>query len=282
MSRHLAAYFAIVGTLAFASGGAASAGQVNIPQINIPRPQVNIPHINISRPQISVPTPHSSISKVITTPKVVPLSVQSINKFSKAHCLLCSGQQPIDGAFPPPQGLGPIHDVVGATTPGNDAASSSGRSLANPVSSTSGANPRVETASFRCRSKAAYPIARDDALGRPVPRLTKAAGSGVRPLDLYVCRSSQSAAVACCLFRFYIIITVSTSHLYTEKIISSLYSDGVASMRTKCSHMVEALQAQARFCDELACACLDQMHAEDFRRKADKYRAAAVLISSDE
>jgi len=160
MSRHLAAYFAIVGTLAFASGGAASAGQVNIPQINIPRPQiniprpqVNIPQINISRPQISVPTPHSSISKVITTPKVVPLSVQSINKFSKAHCLLCSGQQPIDGAFPPPQGLGPIHDVVGATTPGNDAASSSGRSLANPVSSTGGANPRVETASFRCRSK---------------------------------------------------------------------------------------------------------------------------------
>jgi hypothetical protein len=46
--------------------------------------------------------------------------------------------------------------------------------------------------------------------------------------------------------------------------------------------MVEALQAQARFCDELACACLDQTHAEDFRRKADKYRAAAVLISSNE
>ena len=46
--------------------------------------------------------------------------------------------------------------------------------------------------------------------------------------------------------------------------------------------MVEALRAQARFCDELACACIDQMHAEDFRRKADKYRAAAVLISSDE
>ena len=47
-------------------------------------------------------------------------------------------------------------------------------------------------------------------------------------------------------------------------------------------HMVEALRAQARFCDELACACLDQTHAEDFRRKADKYRAAAVLISSNE
>ena len=47
-------------------------------------------------------------------------------------------------------------------------------------------------------------------------------------------------------------------------------------------HVAEALQAQARFCDELACACLDQTHAEDFRRKADKYRAAAVLISSNE
>jgi hypothetical protein len=51
-------------------------------------------------------------------------------------------------------------------------------------------------------------------------------------------------------------------------------------MRSK--NMVEALQAQARFCDELACACLDQTHAEDLRRKADKYRAAAVLMSSNE
>jgi hypothetical protein len=47
-------------------------------------------------------------------------------------------------------------------------------------------------------------------------------------------------------------------------------------------HMVEALQVQARFCDELACACLDQTHAEDFRRKADRYRVAAVLLSSNE
>jgi hypothetical protein len=44
-------------------------------------------------------------------------------------------------------------------------------------------------------------------------------------------------------------------------------------------HMVEALRAQARFCDELACSCLDQTHAEDFRRKAGKYRAAAVMCS---
>ena len=44
-------------------------------------------------------------------------------------------------------------------------------------------------------------------------------------------------------------------------------------------HMVEALQAQARFCDELACACLDQTHAEDFKRKADRYRVAARSLS---
>ena len=72
MSRHLAAYFAIVGTLAFASGGAADAGQVNIPHINIPRPQVNIPHINISRPQISVPTPRLSSPNLSTHNFSVP------------------------------------------------------------------------------------------------------------------------------------------------------------------------------------------------------------------
>jgi hypothetical protein len=57
MSRHFAAYFAIVGTLAFAPGGAANAGPFNIPHFNILRPQ---PHFNILRPQISMPTPHLS------------------------------------------------------------------------------------------------------------------------------------------------------------------------------------------------------------------------------
>jgi hypothetical protein len=56
MSRHLAAYFAIVGTLAFASGGAASAGPINIPQINIPRPQISVPtpHLSSPRPRLEV------------------------------------------------------------------------------------------------------------------------------------------------------------------------------------------------------------------------------------
>ena len=57
MSRHFAAYFAIVGTLAFAPGGAANAGPPNRPLFNMLRPQ---PHFNILRPQISMPTPHLS------------------------------------------------------------------------------------------------------------------------------------------------------------------------------------------------------------------------------
>jgi hypothetical protein len=60
MSRHFAAYFAIVGTLAFAPGGAANAGQFNIPHFNMLRPQ---PHFNMLRPQISMLTPHLSNSQ---------------------------------------------------------------------------------------------------------------------------------------------------------------------------------------------------------------------------
>jgi hypothetical protein len=48
MSRHFAAYFAIVGTLAFAPGGAANAGPFNMPHFNLLRPQ---PHFNMPRPQ---------------------------------------------------------------------------------------------------------------------------------------------------------------------------------------------------------------------------------------
>jgi len=168
MSRHLAAYFAIVGTLAFASGGAASAGPVNIPQINIPRPQVNIPRINIPRQQISVPTPHPSISKVITIARPPRMSVQSINKnglvgkvdvqiggafpYSPSRRIVPTlipgiGDVPVDGAFP----YSPR--IVPSVTPGNGTVSTSGSTLANPVSSTAGAYPTVETASFRCRSK---------------------------------------------------------------------------------------------------------------------------------
>ena len=57
MSRHFAAYFAIVGTLAFAPSGAANAGPFNMPHFNMLRPQ---PHFNMPQPHISMPTPHLS------------------------------------------------------------------------------------------------------------------------------------------------------------------------------------------------------------------------------
>jgi hypothetical protein len=169
MSRHFAACFAIVGTLAFASGGAASAAQVNIPHINIPRPQVNIPHINIPRPQISVPTPHPSISKVITTARPPRMSVQSVNKiglvgkvdvhvggaflYSPSRRIVPTfipgiGDVPVDGAFT----YSPSPRIVPTVTPGNGTVTISGSTLANPVSSTGGAYPTVETSSLRCRS----------------------------------------------------------------------------------------------------------------------------------
>ena len=167
MSRRLAAYFAIVGTLAFASGGAASAGPVNIPRINIPRPQVNIPRINIPRPQISVPTPHPSISKVITIARPPRTSVQSINKnglvgkvgvqtggalpYSPSRRIFPTfipgiGDVPTDGAFT----YSPSPRIVPTVTPGNGTVSTSGSTLANPVSSTGGDS---FTPSFRCRAK---------------------------------------------------------------------------------------------------------------------------------
>src|SRR6516165_4051309 len=66
MSRHFVAYFAIVGTLAFAPSGAANAGPFNMPHFNMLRPQPHFnmlrpqPHFNIMRPQVRMPTPHLS------------------------------------------------------------------------------------------------------------------------------------------------------------------------------------------------------------------------------
>jgi hypothetical protein len=72
MSRHFAAYFAIVGTLAFAPGGAVNAGQLNIPHINIPPPHISAPtpHLSVPQPHISVPTLRLSSPK-LTTPNLV-------------------------------------------------------------------------------------------------------------------------------------------------------------------------------------------------------------------
>jgi hypothetical protein len=146
MSRNSTAYFAIVGTLAFALPGAASAGQINIPHINIPRPQVNIPQINIPRPQISVPTPHPSVP----TPRLsVPTPNSSISKVTITTTSLALKK----GA----QGGQVIRRAINTLTPGSGTGSSPGSASAMPVSSTGGSYPTVETASFRCRSKSNCP-----------------------------------------------------------------------------------------------------------------------------
>jgi hypothetical protein len=53
MSRHFAAYFAIVGTLAFAPNGAANAGPFNMPHFNMLRPQISMPHPSFPKVTIS-------------------------------------------------------------------------------------------------------------------------------------------------------------------------------------------------------------------------------------
>jgi hypothetical protein len=79
MSRHFAAYFAIVGTLVFALPGAASAGpHFNFqqgaasagPHFNFQRGAASAgPHFNFQRLQMSVPTPRLSSPK-LTTPSL--------------------------------------------------------------------------------------------------------------------------------------------------------------------------------------------------------------------
>ena len=83
MSRNPTAYFAIVGTLAFALPGAASAGQLNIPHINInlPRPQISVPtpHPSISPPRINVPTQGLSNLRMISGGRGTALPTQTLS-----------------------------------------------------------------------------------------------------------------------------------------------------------------------------------------------------------
>jgi hypothetical protein len=140
MSRNPTAYLAIVGALAFAPPGAASAGQVNIPHINIARPQISVPtphpsvptpHLSIPRPQISVPTPRLSSPKLTT------------------HDLVYFPKLTPHGNAAGPSKWQMRDKTV---TLGNPTASSPGSASAMPVSNTGG-YPTVETPSFRCRSK---------------------------------------------------------------------------------------------------------------------------------
>ena len=154
MSRNSTAYFAIVGTLAFAFPGAASAGQVNIPHINIniPRPQISVPtpHPNIPTPHLSIPTSHLSIS----SPKLTTRNLMIRPKVTSP----VGAPAPIDGAFRPIPGLG-------LPQQGNTA-SGTGSASAMPVSNTGGGSYASSggggystvgkanaSPSFRCRSK---------------------------------------------------------------------------------------------------------------------------------
>jgi hypothetical protein len=156
MSRNLTAYFAIVGTLAFALPGAAKAGQINIPHINIrpqisvptPHPSVPTPHLSIPRPQISVPTPRlSSFPKGITPG----------NNGLRANAPGLRHKDISVRTLAPGSGTGSgshyQEDMrVGTMGPGSETGSSPGSASAMPVSNTGG-YPTVETPSFRCRSK---------------------------------------------------------------------------------------------------------------------------------
>jgi hypothetical protein len=109
MSRNSTAYFAIVGTLAFALPGAASAGQVNIPHINlnIPRPQINIrPQISVPTTHPSVATPHFSISRAIT-----------FNQTSGSTSRKFNSQRPFLGNFSTHQPLGTSEAQVPSASP---------------------------------------------------------------------------------------------------------------------------------------------------------------------
>jgi hypothetical protein len=155
MSRYLAAYFAIVGTLAFALPGAASAGQVNIP-LNIPRP-------NISRPQISVPTPRPSVPNVTRSiqnvvPRLTPPGTSTVSGSGAKATSTGSGS----GAKATSTGSGSgaktqeFFQVPVNKTPGSSV-STSGSASANPVSITGGgsftSSAGASSPSFRCRSK---------------------------------------------------------------------------------------------------------------------------------
>jgi len=166
MSRNLTAYFAIVGTLAFALPGAANAGQINIPHINIPRPQISIPtlhpsvstpRLSVPTPHLSVPTPHPSISKVITTPapsvklinKAGQASVMSINKDGRgkksehSKHVVIPDQQGAKGGDMSPAGS------ASATTYSNTSGSYSTGSAQGSPSYSGG----YSTVGIRCRSK---------------------------------------------------------------------------------------------------------------------------------
>jgi hypothetical protein len=189
MSRNLAAYFAIVGTLAFALPGAASAGQVNIPHINIniPRPQISVPtpHPNIPTPHLSIPTSHLSIS----SPKLTTRNLMIRPKVTSP----VGAPAPIDGAVRPIPGLG-------LPQQGNTA-SGTGSASAMPVSNTGGGSYGGGGSGGGGLHNAPLDVAGGGATGQPMPQQQSAAGTtSANPVSMtggtpsYRCRSKGGAS----------------------------------------------------------------------------------------
>ena len=157
MSRHFAAYFAIVSTLAFAPGGAVNAGQLNIPNIPPPHISAPTPHLSVPQPHISVPTLRLSSLK-LTAPNLVNFSKGTRPGNNGALIppkLLGIGTGLRPNAIGPPKGIKPGHEKreIRVLTQGSGTDSSSGSTSAMPVSNTGGAYLTGGTPSFRCRSK---------------------------------------------------------------------------------------------------------------------------------
>jgi hypothetical protein len=141
MSRHLAAYFAIVGTLAFASGGAASAGQFNIPHINIPRPQISIPtpHPSVPTPHLSIPRSHISVTPHLSVSKLSVSKVEDHGRSGRRY------ERYESRGFTDPQSVKGGDQTASGNTSATIYSNTNGNSLAG--------GGGYSTVSFRCRSK---------------------------------------------------------------------------------------------------------------------------------
>jgi hypothetical protein len=158
MSRNSTAYFAIVGTLAFALPGAASAGQVNIPHINI-RPQISVP-----TPHPSVPTPRLSSPKLSTPNLVIRPQVTSGLKATTSNQSMGHMLNQAPGLGLPQKGntiSGPgSASAMPVSNTGGDFTSSAGASAPSSTSGSPSYSGGYSTAgkantspSLRCRSK---------------------------------------------------------------------------------------------------------------------------------
>jgi len=137
MSRHFVAYFAIVGTLAFAPSGAANAGPFNMPHFNMLRPQ---PHFNMLRPQphfnMLRPQPHFNMLRPQSINQVVHTQNQGPSKN-------IGPMKPADKALGGPTGQSvnnrsSIPSLGGAGTQSSSSGNASAMQVSNVSGGTSG------------------------------------------------------------------------------------------------------------------------------------------------